>query len=99
MVSIPPLFPHPLKLKLALSVPLLIPSGRWPQAEVFSFSLAFISLDAHYTPALCGTPTLGVPNFVLQNGTFGRGLFDRLCVWLLEFDALTTQVCCREPFL
>ena len=43
------LLPQPLKLKLALSVPLLIPSARWLQAEVFSFSLPFVFLDAHYT--------------------------------------------------
>jgi hypothetical protein len=42
MVSAFPRLPQPLKLKLALSVSLLIPSGRWLQAEVFSFSLAFV---------------------------------------------------------
>ena len=26
------------------------------------------------THLLCGTATLGVPTFVLQNGSFGRGL-------------------------
>lgn len=50
-----PLLPQPLKLKLVLSVPLLIPSGRWLQAEVFSFSLPFVFLDAHYT-LLCAAP-------------------------------------------
>jgi len=54
MVSVPP-SPATLKLKFALSVPLLIPSVRWPQAEAFSFSLAFVFLDAHYT-LLCVAP-------------------------------------------
>jgi hypothetical protein len=83
MVSVP-LLPQPRNSILHCPFPLLIPSGRWLQAEVFSFPLAFVFLDAHYT-LLCAVPlSLVYPDFVLQNGTFGCGLFGQLCVWLLE---------------
>ena len=79
--------------------PLVDPFRRWLQAEVFSFSLPFVFLDAHYTLLYTCTAITGVPDYILQNGTFGCGRFGQLCVWPLEFDALTTQVCGRGPFL
>ena len=56
-----------------------------------SLWLLFLSMRITHLLSVALLP-LVYPISVLQNGLFGRGLFDRLCVWLLEFDALTTQV-------
>ena len=85
MVSVLALRPETPETQPCIVHPLVDPFRSLAQAEVFSFSLDFVSLDAHYNPCPVRRRYPWCTQFRLANWNFRSWteLFDRSCVWLL----------------